>query len=79
MHKQATRNLIRGARSAAGLGPVATTTWIAFEEIHANALNAGLVWQIPASISARDEEPAFRTLLVICQDFVRTAGLICLQ
>ena len=35
---------MRGARSVAGLGLVATTTWIAFEEIHANALIAGFAY-----------------------------------
>jgi len=44
MPKQATGRLIRGARSAAGLGLVAATTWIAFEEIHANALIAGFAY-----------------------------------
>lgn len=52
MPKQATRKLIRGARSAAGLGLVAATTWIAFEEIHANALIAGFAFVLIVLIVA---------------------------
>ena len=52
MPKQATGRLIRGARSAAGLGLVAATTWIAFEEIHANALIAGFAYVLIVLIVA---------------------------
>jgi hypothetical protein len=41
MSKQATHNLIRGVQAIAGLGLVAGATWIAFAEVHANALIAG--------------------------------------
>jgi len=52
MPKQATRNLIRGARSAAGLGLVAITTWIAFEDVHTNALIAGFAYVLIVLIVA---------------------------
>jgi two-component system sensor histidine kinase KdpD len=52
MPKQAQQNLIRGARSAAGLGLVAATTWIAFAEIHANALIAGFAYVLIVLIVA---------------------------
>ncbi len=52
MRKQAKRNLVRGARAAAGLGLVAATTWIAFAEIHANALIAGFAYVLIVLIVA---------------------------
>jgi len=52
MPEEATRNFIRGARSAAGLGLVAATTWIAFEEVHANALIAGFAYVLLVLIVA---------------------------
>ena len=52
MPKQATRNLIRGVRSVAGLGLVAATTWIAFDEIHANALITGFAYVLIVLIVA---------------------------
>ena len=52
MPKQAARNLVRGARSAAGLGLVAATTWIAFEKIHANALITGFAYVLIVLIVA---------------------------
>jgi two-component system sensor histidine kinase KdpD len=52
MSNQGTRSLIRGARSAAGLGLVAATTWIAFAEIHANALIAGFAYVLIVLIVA---------------------------
>jgi two-component system sensor histidine kinase KdpD len=52
MPKQAKRNLMRGARSAAGLALVAATTWIAFKEVHANALIAGFAYVLIVLIVA---------------------------
>jgi two-component system sensor histidine kinase KdpD len=52
MPKQATRNLMRGIRSAAGLGLVAATTWIAFAELHVNALIAGFAYVLIVLIIA---------------------------
>ena len=52
MPKQAKRNLICGARSAAGLGLIAAITWIAFEKIHANALIAGFAYVLIVLIVA---------------------------
>ena len=52
MPKRATRNLIRGAQSIAGLGLVAVATWIAFAEVHANALIAGFAYVLIVLIVA---------------------------
>ena len=52
MPKQATRNLIRGAQSIAGLGLVAAATWIAFAGVHANALIAGFAYVLIVLIVA---------------------------
>ena len=52
MPKQAKRNFMRGVRSAAGLGLVAATTWIAFAEVHANALITGFAYVLIVLIVA---------------------------
>ena len=52
MPNQTTRKLIRGVRSAAGLGLVAATTWVAFEGIHANPLIAGFAYVLIVLIVA---------------------------
>ena len=43
---------MRGARSAAGLALVAATTWIAFAQVHANALIAGFAYVLIVLIVA---------------------------
>jgi two-component system sensor histidine kinase KdpD len=43
---------MRGVRSAAGLGLVAATTWIAFAELHVNALIAGFAYVLIVLIIA---------------------------
>jgi two-component system sensor histidine kinase KdpD len=52
MPKLSARNLIRAVRLAAGLVLVAATTWIAFAEVHANALIAGFAYMLIVLIVA---------------------------